>query len=276
MKELTLRETQLASLEIMKRVHGICEEIGAKYYLVFGTLLGAVRHQGFIPWDDDIDIAMFREDYNLLLNYFETHKNQLYPFEVVNYNTRNKCPYMITRICDTRYKLIRKHGESCEMGVFIDIYPFDNLKGPFETIKRISRKSKEWSSALSKSLQGDYIKYSISTHGFVKGIVYSFQFIIPKLKGDEYYRKKLIELTKQSSSKEGEYVGCVIWYNLIKEIFRTELFNERILMKFEDEKFWAPKEFDTILKQNFGDYWKYPPEEQRKPHHDYIIVKKGN
>ncbi|MBR0150734.1 MAG: LicD family protein, partial [Synergistaceae bacterium] len=100
MQEMTLQEMQAAQFDVLKRVDAICREQGIKYWVGFGTLLGAVRHKGFIPWDDDIDLLFMREDYNKLADYFlpSGERNGLHYDSVA---TRKNYPYYIARISET-------------------------------------------------------------------------------------------------------------------------------------------------------------------------------
>ncbi len=123
--ELSTREIQDVSLEILKQVADICEELNLRYYLMYGTLIGAIRHHGFIPWDDDVDIMMPRPDYERLLEFFE--KNKIGDLTVFSHENNDRYPYMIARISDDRYVIECENEESIGMGVFIDIYPFDGL-----------------------------------------------------------------------------------------------------------------------------------------------------
>ncbi len=276
MRTLDLRETQLALLEILKKVHNICEEIGAKYYLMYGTLIGAIRHQGFIPWDDDIDIVMLRDDYELLLAYFEENKEALYPLQVMNYKVYPKCPYMITRISDDRYQLIRNFGESEDIGTFIDIYPYDYMDSNEKKVDDMCKKSKRYSKALGRCLQTDVIRFNISVHGFLKSILFNFIYIIPKIVGWEFCQRKLIELCKENIEKEGDkyYLGCVIWDLGHQDIVPADWMKERVMVPFEGCNFWAPKEYHKILEQGYGDYMTWPPKRLRVAHHYYTIVEK--
>ena len=124
---LTMHETQRIALEILHTIAQICEERGLRYYLVYGTLIGAVRHQGFIPWDDDVDIMMPRPDHDLLMEYLDEHIGEYPHLEVFNRETCPDYPYMITRISDNRYDLRMENEKPFGMGVFIDIYPYDGL-----------------------------------------------------------------------------------------------------------------------------------------------------
>ena len=102
MKELSLREVQLGELEILKRLDSICREQGLKYFLYAGTMIGAVRHKAFIPWDDDIDVAMPRRDYDRLMAWWDEHGAQEAPLRMMNIHTNPNYIYPISRLCDTR------------------------------------------------------------------------------------------------------------------------------------------------------------------------------
>ena len=87
MKELTLREIQLVQFDVLKRLRDLCDQLNIKFYIMYGTLLGAVRHKGFIPWDDDIDVVMYREDFEVLVDYCNNHMANLHPFRLHHYPT---------------------------------------------------------------------------------------------------------------------------------------------------------------------------------------------
>ena len=104
-KELSLSEIQAGSLRILKTIDKVCNILNLRYFLAYGTLIGAIRHKNFIPWDDDIDIMMPRDDYKLLIDYFIKHKDELTPLELFSYYNNPKYPYMISRISDNRFYL---------------------------------------------------------------------------------------------------------------------------------------------------------------------------
>lgn len=127
MKELTTREMQEVSLEILHTIASICEKQHLRYALIYGTLIGAVRHKGYIPWDDDVDIMMPRPDYDSLLQYLKENIAD-YPYlKVFNREECPEYPYMITRISDQRYRIEMENEKPFGLGVFIDIYPYDGL-----------------------------------------------------------------------------------------------------------------------------------------------------
>ena len=127
MTELTMREIQLVSLEILHTVATICEEQNFRYSLIYGTLIGAIRHHGYIPWDDDVDIMMPRRDYDQFLEYMKIHRKEYPDLRIFNLDECKEYPYMITRISDDRYIIKMENEKPYGMGVFIDIYPYDGL-----------------------------------------------------------------------------------------------------------------------------------------------------
>ena len=126
MQELTLEEIHAAELYTLKEVDKLCRELKIKYWVAFGTLIGAVREHGFIPWDDDLDIVMKRDDYEIFLNYFFTHKHDTLE---LNHPLNNKdYTYYIARVSEKNNRLVFEDTKYTS-GVFIDIYPMDGLEG---------------------------------------------------------------------------------------------------------------------------------------------------
>ena len=137
MKELSLREVQLGELEILKRLDSICREQGLKYFLYAGTMIGAVRHKAFIPWDDDIDVAMPRRDYDRLMAWWDEHGAQEAPLQMMNIHTNPKYISPISRLCDTRYQVDYEGTREYGLGLFVDIYPFDGCGSTQEEAEQI-------------------------------------------------------------------------------------------------------------------------------------------
>ena len=125
MEELTLRQMQEGALNILKKLDGICREQGLRYFLFYGTLIGAIRHKGFIPWDDDLDVAMPRPDFDKLVAYCRQHRQELQPMQLMTVDDNPRYVYPIARFSDTRYRVkyqgIRDYG----LGLFVDVYPLD-------------------------------------------------------------------------------------------------------------------------------------------------------
>ena len=270
-KELTTQEIQSISLEILKQVTDICEQLNLRYFIMYGTLIGVVRHKGFIPWDDDVDIMMPRPDHDKLVDYLLS--NPIENMKVFNRGTCKEYPYMITRISDDRYYLDMENEKPFGMGVFIDIYPFDGLG---DTQKE----------ALSYGMKGDRLSsfcYQATREHFAIETTTSFWrkmlkwpvYMFSKLIGKDYFQNKIESLNGKYQYDESEYVGCFVWLSGgMKDIFKREWFDEYIMAKFEDCDFRIPKKYDEVLKHGYGNYMILPPEEERIGHHYYKVYKK--
>lgn len=271
--ELSVKETQSISLEILDTIANICEHLNLRYYLFYGTLIGAIRHKGYIPWDDDLDIMMPRKDHDILMDYLKEHISEYEHLEVFNHENNSKYPYMITRISDNRYRIIMDNEEEYGMGVFIDIYPFDGLGNTKEEALKYALKGDRLSSICYQATRKRFA-IETTTSTFRKFIKFPV-FLIAKLYGKDRLQDKLEKLARVKPYDESEYVGCVVWLSGgEKDIFLRKWFDEYLVVPFGDKKYRVPKEYDTILRKIYGDYMKLPPEKDRVGHHNYKVVKK--
>ena len=124
MEKMNLRQTQLATKDLLFHFDKLCSSLGIKYYLLFGTLLGAIRHGGFIPWDDDIDVGIMQDDYKLLEDYFNTTNDPIMEFH--NPHTVKDCFFNISRVCDKKHYLVFQN-RSYTSGLFIDVYLLEGM-----------------------------------------------------------------------------------------------------------------------------------------------------
>lgn len=268
MRELDLEEIHSRTLDLMDHIHNLCDSNGLSYYLHYGTLIGAVRHNGFIPWDDDFDIAMKREDFDKFCSIVENAHHPYY--RLCNRANTENYYYGIPRYVDTRYKYVSKLSciKEAEMGIFVDIYPLDNLGNTPEEAKRIKQQVLK--------LNTEFIIYMNwrSTR--------AWYYTIPRIPLHIYYRLKhgrkfwlkvddlVRESIKKLTNESDEIIGLACWDATVWPL-RKEWFDEPVLHSFEDRQYWIPKEYDSILRQIYGDYMKLPPESERIPHHPYII-----
>lgn len=272
MKILTLKESQHESLKVLIEIRDICKEQGWKYFLAWGTLIGAVRHHGFIPWDDDIDIIMPRRDFTDFLKFMENEYKGALTIHTRS-NTENY-PWGIPRVSNDAFQFISmvKHQKSYKLGVFVDVYPLDNWCGVIER----SNEFKYACDSISKMYRA-YLnpldtkeKWKIPGRLFKK-LKFSFISRDEPNKG-KYVDEQIIKLVKKYSSDDDCWVGCPTWCDYLKIPFEKKWFEKSVDMEFENELFSVPIGYDGVLRRTYGDYTKLPPEEKRVPTHDYKII----
>lgn len=188
MQLISMREVQKGSLEILKKINEVCNQLGLKYCLAYGTLIGAIRHKGFIPWDDDIDIMMPRKDYDILVHYFIEHKKELSPFEIINPQVNERCPYTISRISDSRYQLDVDNEEYYGIGLFVDVYPLDGVGNTIEEYSKLKNISSRFASMCFLSTRQSVKREN--TKSTLKYIIKFPAFIVAKLIGKKFFMKK--------------------------------------------------------------------------------------
>lgn len=266
MKEILFEERKEIAFQILVYVKQICEQNKIPYSLCGGTLIGAIRHKGFIPWDDDIDIFLLREHYNKLLNILKKDsKYALYmPGETKNYI------YGHSKLVDTRTILKNDYEKAIgmpEMGIFIDIFPIDFI--PYEHVNGYYKKIKKY---MYNALRATEIGYYYSPKKYkamVKKFLYYPKHILCKRVGTEYWMK-LAEKEATRYFKEGaEFCGSPYSTYGSIEVLPREIYETTIQVEFEEISFSVIKEYDKFLRKVYGDYMKLPPEDKRVIPHEY-------
>lgn len=266
--ELSLNEIQQGSFQNLLKVKEIFDKNSWKYYLTYGTLIGCIRHRGFIPWDDDVDIWVPRPDYEKFVNYCIEHKEELYPYELIHYRTNNKYIYPIARFSDSRYKNDYTNAKEYGLGLFIDIYPLD---GYCEHDVILNTKIRH----LKKLICLCGSKKMIKGNSKIKNILKIPYYSIVKNRNLNKLLEKIDKLAQKYSYEDSEIVECTCWaqkmYGYNKSLLKedTELFKE-----FNGIEFRVPIGYDKILKKIYHNYMELPPEEERIAHHFYTITKK--
>lgn len=267
-KELTIAEQQAAALEVLHAVAQICEEQKITYMLQYGTLIGAIRHKGFIPWDDDIDIIVPRPDYDRLLAYVEAHSSDYPHLQLFHPGNCPDYPYMIARFGDDRYEIVMENEKPYGLGVFVDVYPYDGLGNTKEEALAYASKGDRLSSFCYQASR-QHFAIETTKSKFRKLIKFPF-YLLSKLIGKKHFQTKLERLARKYSYTESTYVGPFVWLSGgEKDIFLREWFDETIIVPFEQYEFRVPKQYDILLRHIYGDYMQLPPEEDRVGHHYY-------
>lgn len=263
-KELSLRDIQLCELAILVELKKVCEKYGLRYNLLAGTLLGAIRHKGFIPWDDDIDVSMARPDYDKLINLYKEgvfpEYIRLYAFELGNFNRS----YM--KLVDTR-TVVKNQNEYLIDGnsqnLWIDIIPVSGV--PFDEKKRMREFQKSGKLNKMVRLSNAYLGRGASP---VRAVGKTIVALFAKSLGSEFWIKKITGISNRYPYEESQYVGQLA-FALCGErstMLKCE-FEDQTKVEFEGIAFTAVSTWDKYLTRVYGDYMKLPPENKRKTHH---------
>lgn len=255
MKAIDLEEIKSLELDILVQIDSFCPSHHVRYYLAYGTLLGAVRHGGFIPWDDDIDIAMPREDYERFYRAFPA-ENTVEHLRLVSYRDKSSIyPYL--KVVDDRtiveVAAIRRESHT---GVWVDIFPIDGLpkdNKPFQVVDRLSG----WSPWVIGRPAGA----TTLLRRFVKQVVNPF------VKNFDLYRQcaKIDAVAASAPITPGGEVAQIIGGFGSYERMPSE-YLEQTEIEFEGQQFFATSMWDHYLRAAYGDYMTPPPEDQRIPH----------
>lgn len=268
MKPIDISEQKKISFEILCFLDETCREKKLTYFLAYGTLLGAVRHKGYIPWDDDIDVMMPRKDYDILRKEFPDH-----PYlKFVDSNTDSNYGKSFGVINDIRTqkkeKLLRNKCRS-SVCVNIDIFPLDPM--PDDESER---------TAIFSKIREVERKLACVTYGFGRGRTFlstiGKNIAITFFRIQELFRATSIaNIVKTHTNMMTAYSGinsdtlaCLAntGHNGMKEFLPKHCFEKKLLLEFEGKSFWAPAGYDEVLKLIYGDYMKLPPKEKRIQH----------
>lgn len=254
------RVLQQIELEILRVFIEICEKLNLKYYALGGTLLGAVRHQGFIPWDDDIDVGMPRKDYDI----FVQRAQEYLPKHLFlqTHMTDPESPFAFAKIRDSNTTYIQFHIRKQKMhhGIYIDIFPLDYYSDTY--IRKSFYRKKRWCRRRVGCVY-DVGKIGIKTH--ISQML--ARILMPTLQ-DAISKK---ENLYRSVPRGDTYVNHEGAYG-VKEIMPVAWYGEGINLVFEGLNVVVPREYDLWLTQVYGNYRELPPLEKRKTHHDVVVI----
>lgn len=269
------RKLQLTELEIAKKFVAFCDEHNLRYFMLGGTFLGAVRHRGFIPWDDDMDFGLLREDYDKLLKLCVDGQ---VPFEAHNYfidhNDLNHYRYFL-RVEDQSVRVHRTFSESEEItSVWIDIFPLDGM--PNGTLMCLLRKYYIlWRRLTYKfSCFSHYVNTKRKGRPFVERALIKVGYFFPVEKMFRFEREmeKLDRALRKNSPQTSNYYVNAMSGHKFKEMFRKEVYGEGAFYDFEGLHLRGPQDSHTYLSQLYGDFMTPPPESERNQHNIESIV----
>lgn len=270
MMDTGLRELQMVELDILKEFIKICEKYHLRYYCLGGTLLGAVRHKGFIPWDDDIDVGMPRPDFIK----FESIVRRELPekFNYYTYKENMGYRYYVPKMTESRIKVIdTSANEEAIREAWIDIFPLDGMPGNY--LKR------KWHCLrlLVARLRLNYSMFSTNVdikrkRAWHERVLIKVGTLLPveKILDTKKEFAHLDRLMQKYSYEESPYLVNFMGIHKLKEMFQKEIYGTGAWYTFEDIRIWGPENYEFVLTQMYGDYRKFPPEEERNHHNTRI------
>lgn len=253
---LTLDDMKRIELDIMIEIDRVCRENGISYVLMYGTLLGAHRHGGFIPWDDDIDICMYRDDYERFLEVFPQTQDSG-KFDVVNYRN-GKGIYPFTKVVDTTTVVYENFvRKDIATGAWVDVFPLDEVDPENRSLYRRRNRANLWYSFIAADP-------NVGSSAIVKLAKKTICPLVRNLDPKKY--AKLIDDIAQET--EPGSAGCVTEFVGGGDPAYTfpRNFYEPVELQFEGRTFFGPKSYEKILETIYGD-WRTPPAEDDRDIH---------
>ena len=265
-KTMSLEDKQKASLEALKHLRDYCEKNNITYYLAYGTLIGAVRHKGFIPWDDDVDVWVPRPDYERLLSEYKDESNQFRLFSCFS-DKEYILPY--AKLDNGHTARLNKDGSLDGRGIGIDLFPLDGLPQDLDYAARVFKRQNDkffkivirlYSySRLTADTAVHRIKHLVGKAGSLAGLInLTSRQVAKKMYSEEY------EQCSMTACVTGIYTGRFIPFDK-KWLTSTA-------MEFEGELFNCPGGYHEILSKIYGDYMSVPPETERTSTHTEEFV----
>lgn len=260
-----MTELQAKLVEMLAFFHRFCIEKQLRYYIVAGTMLGAVRHNGFIPWDDDIDVGMPRADYEKLKEIVKKDNYGKYRFEFPLSGNR-EYSYISAKMYDTETTFIEKIRKPIKRGIYIDIFPLDGVGNTEEEAKKNYKQFYRY-----------YTLYLMTFCGFLKRrsikknmAVLLGRIISPLFVSRDNLVKKIDSICKENDFDDSRFVWNLLGGSEMKKALPKEAFGKPTPISFENIEVLGVEDPDMYLKALYGDYMKLPPVEKRVSLHDLI------
>jgi len=253
MTPLDLKDIHQHLLEILKDVDSFCRDNNLRYSLAYGTMLGAIRHKGFIPWDDDIDIMMPRRDFDIFVREYKDRGkyNCLY-------NEAGRFRACYAKVEDTTTVSIeRKRKGVYNFGLNLDIFPVDGAPSDPAEQKVFSHDVAHLRRRVLLSQRGFF---PISFHVPLPALIQAHT------KSTDQWFKECMDRLTQFDMEKSEFAGPISGGMGMREVYRKEMFDSYVELEFENCKLLCVADWDTFLRQQYGDYMQLPPENKRHTH----------
>ena len=258
---------QEKQLNILKWFIKVCDKHNLQYFLVGGTALGAIRHKGFIPWDDDIDVGMPRKDYDKFVEL--QHEFEGTPYFIQTFKSDPCYIYNYGKLRDSSTTFIENTFKQHRInhGVWIDIFPIDGFSKVIKPREKFARKVNHiWWQVYMSYLPA--LRRKVHARTFFKDILLNIVAGLMYVFDIAHYRNKHVErYVRKIPLEESVMAGNYFGFNMKREAMDSNLFKEYIKVPFEDVEAYVVKDYDTYLRNLYGDYMKLPPVDKQVGHH---------
>ena len=258
---------QQKQLDILKAFIRVCDKHNLEYFLVYGTALGAIRHKGFIPWDDDIDVGMPREDYEKYIQLQSEYEGT--PYFIQTFKSDPCYIYNYAKLRDSSTTFLENafKNHRINQGVFIDVFPVDGMSRTEGNREKIGKKNKFiWRQVYFSYLPA--LRRKVHKRTFFKDILLNIVAGLFYVFDIAHYRNKRVErFVKKIPLSEAKMAGIMFGFTWKINCMPADIFKETIKVPFEDIEVKVVKQYDRYLTLLYKDYMKFPPKEQQVGHH---------
>ena len=261
-----------AQMDLLIELDRVCKKWDIPYFLIGGTLIGAIRHGGFIPWDDDIDVGMLWEDYARLREACEKDLDPAYMLHNWDMDPYSPHPFYKLKIRGTHYPEGLAANSKMNDCIYIDIFPYDNApEGKWQ------RKLQAAQVYILRKILLLRCDFDLSGSSALRKVLYGTLKFVSRVRSVEGWKKTLTRVQhRYNKGKTTIATNMCGAYSYERESKPRAILSETVPHKFEKGEFLIPKEYDAFLRSCYGDYMQLPPEEQRIGKHEIVGIDFGN